>query len=779
MKKGIVLSLSTLFLTGIIALSVWYFNGQKEIATSNKELFIPNNSALVLNLNGTEDEIKHHNPLVVERWMSLRNRVMTQISDTLVKRRLVDTESRVMAYRVEGRSQIVSLMLLNINDLMSKGKITDLIKTSYPQSLAEERDFAGFTITTLKISNERLFYALCGGILLLSDSQLYIEDGIKQYGENQDGESTQAGYRNIGKFFSSNAPVNLYVSETFFRNLLPQFMDLNKMSPRVELSELFRWGALDGDIHKGGISLNGFMNYDEQGKSYLRTLFYQIPSEGTIIEVVPAVAHQVKLLNLSDVNRYVVELDNYLHRTHTKRKVEERKDEFKKCYQKELTEVLVPLMKGEFAIVTLGFSSVTGKSDGVIIADLKSESLCRTMFDEALGAYAASKRSSLNSFKGTIHLGNSYSYYKLPHTDLLPVMLGYFLDDIENRLLMIDDGYMIIASSEEALRNYITHKRAHATLTTTDWYKSLKDQLSKKYNLAYFSLLRPTLERYTYFAKSSWREYLQKGDTSFSQFTAFASQWSNEEGMLYNHTYVSTDSILPIKSVKPQLSSSMTTVNSMKPVKVKNHMNGSTELFVQDDSLFVYLMNKDNRVLWKRKLSERIISEIYQIDTYKNGKLQYLFSTSSTIFLIDRNGKNVGKFPLKLTSPCRNGITVFDYDKTRDYRIFAPLANQKVMLYDQRGDVVDGWKAPIADKEIMTKVEHFRVEGKDYVVFADRVRAYILNRRGEERVRVGKPIEIKKHAVITLIEDRKGKFICLTDGAKRYRISFNGELTQL
>ena len=57
------------------------------------------------------------------------------------------------------------------------------------------------------------------------------------------------------------------------------------------------------------------------------------------------------------------------------------------------------------------------------------------------------------------------------------------------------------------------------------------------------------------------------------------------------------------------------------PVAVVNHVTGEQEMFVQDSSCRVYLVNDAGRVLWTYPLEEAINSEVYQVDLYKNGKI--------------------------------------------------------------------------------------------------------------------------------------------------------------
>ena len=69
---------------------------------------------------------------------------------------------------------------------------------------------------------------------------------------------------------------------------------------------------------------------------------------------------------------------------------------------------------------------------------------------------------------------------------------------------------------------------------------------------------------------------------------------------------------------------------------------------------------------------------IYQIDFYKNGKLQLLFNTAAQLHLLDRNGNYVERYPVKLRSPATNGMALFDYEKSRDYRIFLAAEDKGV-----------------------------------------------------------------------------------------------------
>jgi hypothetical protein len=219
------------------------------------------------------------------------------------------------------------------------------------------------------------------------------------------------------------------------------------------------------------------------------------------------------------------------------------------------------------------------------------------------------------------------------------------------------------------------------------------------------------------------------------KFQALAVQFQQNNKMIYNNLYLQY-----IPEIKEEAitvwESHLDTTTTFKPVLVTNHYTKENEIFVQDLNNKVYLINKVGRILWKLQLNEKINSEIYQIDFYKNGKLQFLFSTENKIHLIDRKGNYVERYPVKLRSPSTTGLAMFDYGKTRDYRMFIPCKNKNVYLYNIEGSLINGWNFKQTDTWVTNPIQHFRVNTNDYIIFSDLHRTYILNRRGEERINI-------------------------------------------
>lgn len=171
-----------------------------------------------------------------------------------------------------------------------------------------------------------------------------------------------------------------------------------------------------------------------------------------------------------------------------------------------------------------------------------------------------------------------------------------------------------------------------------------------------------------------------------------------------------------------------------KPDIVLNHTNGTREVLVQDAAHTLYLIGSTGKVLWSRTLDGPIQGPITQVDRFKNGKLQLMLGTASTLYQIDRNGKDVGGFPLKLPAAASAPLAVMDYDGTRDYRMVVPLSDGTIRNYGIDGAAVTGWEAAKLAAPTTNTVHHLRIRNKDYLVVVDGQGAVkLLDRRGTER----------------------------------------------
>lgn len=753
MKKGILLSFLAVLLIGIVGFALWYIDEQGKMRAGNKDSFIPYNSAIVLSVNKAGQLTPELEQSFAADLKKFRETLLGRVTDTLQKQEYVMTYPYVVAARVEGKSDVALLYVMDHRDVLSRSEIGRFLNQAFAAGGEQVRKYDRYKIYTLHQGKEEVYFAICGGIVLISDSDLYIEDGLKQFDREENGQGeNKPHYQNLNKYFSSDAGINVFLNTAAFSELLPLYVRLNQLFPHLDVTHFFKWGALDGEFSKSGICFNGFMQYGGTEGSYVSTLEKQNARESHIEGVVPSGALALGLFNLSDPTAYFSALEAYRYTTGQKESIYNRKQQFQKMFGKGVEEEIRNLLQGEFALVDLAYHPSGQEKDGLIIASLKSGSLCSLLVEKMFRNYAWFDKNEAGNYVRTYSMDKekAFTYYQFPVEDWARVYWGPVFEGIKNRYLLVEDNYLILASSEKVLKSFIQDYVHGSFIRDMDWYMQLKTKLSAKYNLSWFVRTADVLPYYQRDLTGRWQAYVKANLEKLSLFSSFALQWSNEGNMLYNTLFLNTSAIQD--DLRPHVlwQTKLEAPVSMKPVSVINHGTNERELLVQDDRHTLYLINDVGRILWKLPLDAPINSEVYQVDLFKNGKLQYLFSTADKMYLIDRNGNAAGRFPVTFKAACEQGITVFDYDGDRNYRIFVPAVDRKVYLYGLDGNLVQGWESPKADKAIVSKVEHFRVGNKDYIVFADQYRLYILDRKGKERVRVASVFDLGEHTDIYL-----------------------------
>jgi len=131
-----------------------------------------------------------------------------------------------------------------------------------------------------------------------------------------------------------------------------------------------------------------------------------------------------------------------------------------------------------------------------------------------------------------------------------------------------------------------------------------------------------------------------------------------------------------------------------------------------------------------------------------------------------------------LKSPATNGVNVFDYHNNRDYRYFVAGEDKRIYAYDAAGEIVTGWKFDRTQSAVTTPVQHFRVDGNDYIVFKDETNIYIQNRQGETRVPVNNRFNNSSNPLV-FSPVGAPKIVATDENGKVFYIYFDGRVEEM
>ncbi len=216
---------------------------------------------------------------------------------------------------------------------------------------------------------------------------------------------------------------------------------------------------------------------------------------------------------------------------------------------------------------------------------------------------------------------------------------------------------------------------------------------------------------------------------------------------LDNHFYTSVNLEKSISKKEPTGRKAVSVQTSFnlpnrvaKGWRIKSHVSTNDDLILQDSTYRIYLFSANDRTLWEYNL-DGMIQGISEIDYFKNNKLQYFIATPTSIYIIDRLGRDVQGFPKKTPANTKYAELV-DYDKSKNYRFLLASADGDVFVLGKEANLLEGWNPKKILSKIRSSPKHYRIGGRDYfLIITEDGTVHVFNRRGDYEN--GFPLKLK------------------------------------
>ncbi len=677
-----------------------------------------------------------------------------------------------------GKEETAAIGYVRMSGEKEAKSLTDKLKTQLTgKAVVSQRVYDQINVAEVAFNdkNDQSFNISCAyrnGIFVFSRSSILLESALRQI--SADHNITHGGklselMRTAGK----SAPANIYINyDRLPRTALAVLHD--RYRKLIEpLAHFADWTELDLNLKSDMLLLNGFTAYNPGAEHRLEAFLAQPSLPVTLTDAMPSTTYAFFWMGVHKLDRYFADYGRYLERykeTARKKELNRINNTFRIDLQKDFEE----RFEDEAALVCANVGQTQSKDAAFALFRIKSTLSAVEMAESWQDAI---RKGGGSTDKERLQFDHQLSFtaYRLPF-DVPAILFGDVFAG-GNNWCVVADNYIVFGDSPANLKKYLNYTALHSSLQTDLGYGKLVNHFSTRCNIMFYC--NPSLS--AGFVENMLRadkfKESEKTEAALSRMQAAVYQLNITNGMLYNNVFLkylpATATDAPVTAgTQTSWESLLDTAISFKPQLIRNHSTGETEIFVQDMADNIYLLNNVGRILWKAELPEPILSPVHQIDFYRNGKLQMLFSTKNYLYVIDRLGKNTGNFPVKLKSPATGGVALFDYDNDRKYRMMIACEDRKVYAYEKTGKPVDGWGFGQSEHPVQTDIYHYRVNNKDYVVFADKYRVYILDRQGRTRVSPERNLPVGNNTVIALdgsrlvLADTTGTvhFISLTDG---------------
>lgn len=215
------------------------------------------------------------------------------------------------------------------------------------------------------------------------------------------------------------------------------------------------------------------------------------------------------------------------------------------------------------------------------------------------------------------------------------------------------------------------------------------------------------------------------------------------------------------------------------PFPVRNFIDGSTNYLEQLDNYDLRLLNSRKRPVWTVGFDLPLCGTVRQIDYLKNNKLQMLFGAGNKIYLLDRLGRKVGKFPIEVDGgDILLGPDVYDFDGNRNYSLMILHKDNKLSMYNIDGTRPEAWNDIILSEPVVALPELLRMDCGDYWIVRTSYQTLLYSRDGtvcadftkKRRLRQDTSVEpVSSHEVAVINGEGRQMVLDLKNGSFRKR----------
>ncbi|WP_152537481.1 hypothetical protein [Aquimarina pacifica] len=582
---------------------------------------------------------------------------------------------------------------------ISKFDPTIIAQDSLGTKKIETLTYADQTIYKITSKEQDFFATYQDSILIASSSQLLVENAIRM---KEGLIPVDADLQKVFDVSGTDNAISILINGKKLQNIHDSLLP---NATTESLHNFSGWITTDAKIEQNAIFLNGVAIEKDSLSSTISIFDNTIAQENRVSEVTPISAKGFISFTYDDFNTL-------------KRNLSKAQDRDLEDVPTELDDLL--LNASEIGIISME------KEDALVLTSLDTQTLTENLQGRKVETY------------------RSTPIYSYENATSFSEVLNPLIKNFEAKYYSIYDEFIFFGTSLSTMRDIISNILNKTLLFDQEYYANTVKDLSEESSI----LIVGTV--------NNIQDYIAEGVKE-----EFGTQWSTlkhkgyELGILQiikENDFAHIHGILQKNSVKGAATSVIQTASTTlehklltKPILVKNHRTKGLDVAVQDVQNNLYLISDKGTIFWKKQIDGEILGDIQQIDIYKNGRYQLLFNTANTLYLVDRDGKDVAPYPKKFETTITQPLSLFDYDKNKKYRIIITQGN-KITMFNSEAEIVTGFRFKGTETDLLLKPKHIRIASKDHILLSEKSgKLTILDRLGKIRIPVKENINFSEN----------------------------------
>jgi hypothetical protein len=560
------------------------------------------------------------------------------------------------------------------------------------------------------IDSTAYYTKIIDSVFIISSSETIINDLVPR---------SNLDFEKLTQTTNSNTSFSLYLSEKSIDNIGSSIFNNKALAKSL---------ILDSSVTSDELNINGIAFTDNSDTEFLDIFTNTRPQENSLSAITPNESSGFLSMTFDDYSVLKSNIESY-----TKTKIDSTLND---SWLQSITEI------GD---IYINNSSVLG---------VKSLD-------------AATTKDGLLEHQEVISTFREVDILKFTTPKFFNTIFSPILSTADCNFYINIDEFFVFANSEPELQNIIASYQNGATLNKNQLLKNNISSMSDESSL----LLVADADKLKQIASNLFN--LESNKVNLNSYKFSTIQFVQDDDFMHVNININKKKSRAISnSISEEFSVTLDTDILTNPQFVTNHRNKQEDIVIQDINNNLYLISNQGKILWKKRLNGNVLGKIEQIDIYKNGRLQLAFATPKRVYVIDRNGNDVGVFPLKFQDDITQPLSVFDYDNNKNYRLLVSQ-NNNLLIYNTKGKTVKGFKYQKSQK-INSQPKHFRINSKDYIVFSAGNTMKILNRQGLSRIDVKESIDFSNNDIYLY----KNQFTTSSKTGDLIQVNTNGSVSK-
>lgn len=687
---------------------------------------------------------------------------------------LLKNKSIIVSVNPSGKNQLAGLFLVQLNNSGESSSAVDVVSRELGGQYTISRKAYDNTSIVFAKSPELSFYFACyNDIFMASEDFILVEEAIRQ--SNSTNLLNEREFTEVYKTIEETSIANIFINHQTISQVLAKLVAPEIRKTLSQISSYSDWSELDLSAKPKSLDFSGYSVTKDSTDTYLNIFHNQDAQKLTIDQAIPVNSSLFIALNLKNTSQYIDQYENYLRTKGNYYPRETALIEFKKKTNTDLERFIKDLVGTQVAGVYTSINKSNPYQNRFFVAELTDATQAREKLGKAFAEFRNSGKTGDEQMQSEFGVGKkAIEINHLPMGNLAEGLFGRVFAGINSQYYAIVDKYLICGDNLPGMKSYLQSIVSGKTLAKDSIYQANNKESQPKPNFYLYAKVPKIFSLKDALLRPEISTTVGESEDVARKFSTFTWQFSVSGKMVKNQISLKYD---PTQKEEPQAMWQLKLNGKLakKPVFVLNHKDlPNREVIVCDDQNNVSLINKEGLALWTLNIPGEIVSDIHQLDLFHNNKFQYMFNTKTHLYCIDRMGNKVGKFPVTLKSMAANGVSIVEYGNNREYRFVVAGEDRKIYLFDIFGKLIPKWTFEGTESDVTQPVQHYDIDGKDYLVVFDKQNIYFLDRQGKKRD--GQPESfVRSSNPVYFAKDGNARLISTDQSGRIHSIDFSGQ----